>query len=112
MQTLRNDTEIADMAKITLATVKKFIRDNRAALLIDTESRFDGMTDCVESCKDRSFTPALTPDEGQNHSNKLGVQGAWFVFGSRDSFTSFERDGVRGIRVYNCCGSFSLGVRV
>ena len=96
--------------KITLATVKKFIRENRAALHIATKTRFDGMTDGCESCKDQSFTPAQTPDNG-GHENQLGVQGAWFVFGSRDHFQYFEADGFKGVKVYNCCGSFRLGVR-
>jgi hypothetical protein len=97
--------------KITLATVKKFIRDNAGKLYISTGSTFDGMVDCVMPCADKGFTLAQTPDEGQNHSNKLGVQGAWFVFGSRDSFSAFEADGFTGIKVYNCCGSFRLAVR-
>lgn len=100
------------MAKITLTTVKKFIRENAGKLYISTESRFDGMTDGVERCADPSFTLAQTPEAGQNHENKLGIQGAWFVFSSRDHFTAFEKDGFKGIRVYNCCGSFSLGVKV
>lgn len=99
--------------KITLATVKKFIRTHMGTdLQISVRSSFSGMTDCVESTSDRGFTPALTPDEGQNHSNKCGVQGAWFVFGSRDSFTEYNEGGYTGVRVYNCCGSFVLAVRV
>lgn len=99
------------MAKITLATIKKFIRTNTGKLYISTRSRFDGMTDGCEPCADKSFTLAQAPEAGQNHENKLGVQGAWFVFGSRDSFTAFEADGFRGIDVYNCCGHFRLAVQ-
>jgi hypothetical protein len=97
--------------KITLATVKKFIRDNAGSLYIATKSRFDGMTDGCEPCADQSFTLAQAPEAGRNHENTLGIQGAWFVFGSRDSFDAFEADGYKGIKVYNCCGSFRLAVR-
>ena len=99
------------MSKPTLATVKAFIRKNRAALMISTETRFDGMTDGCERCADRSFTPALTPEEGRNHSNTLGIQGAWFVFGSRDSIEAFDDGTFAGYKIYNCCGSFRLAVR-
>lgn len=98
--------------RITLATVKAFIRKNRENLLIATLNRFDGMTDGIEGCADKSFRPAVAPEAGSNHANTLGIAGAWFVFGSRDYFTAIERDGVVGFHVYNSCGSFDLGVRI
>lgn len=100
------------MSKATLATVKAFIRKNRPQLLISCLSSFDAMQDGVRSTGDASFSPALTPDADRNHSNTLGIQGAWFVFGSRDYISEFESDGVRGFHVSNSCGSFDIGVRV
>ena len=97
--------------RVTLATVKAFIRKHRAELLISTLSEFDAGTDGVQHSGNRAFVPAQDPDEGHNHSNCLGIRGAWFVFGSRDYFTPLERDGVKGFHVYNCCGSFDIGVR-
>jgi hypothetical protein len=97
--------------KITLATVKRFIKANRANLLISCRSSFDGMTDCVQSTGDNSFSAARVPEGNRNHENKLGIEGAWFVFDSRDRFHHFETEELVGIDVYNCCGDFILAVR-
>jgi hypothetical protein len=99
------------MAKVTLSTIKSFIRKNRANLLISNLSEFDGMTDCVQQTGTKGFRPATEPSADRNHANCLGISGAWFVFNSRDYFSEFERDGVKGYHVYNCCGSFDIGVR-
>jgi hypothetical protein len=96
------------MAKITLATVKRFVKANRETLLISTRSHFDGMIDCVTGCADKSFSPVQAPEH--NHENTLGIKGAWLVFGSRDRFSAFETDELTGIEVYNCCGHFVLAV--
>lgn len=93
--------------KITLSTVKAFIRKNEGKLLIDVKSKFDGMCDGVRSCGDRGFSPVQKSD---GFKNTLGIQGAWFVFQSRDYFSAFEKDGLKGIEVYNCCGSFVIAV--
>lgn len=99
------------MKKPTLATVKAFIRQNRAALQISVRRSFDGMVDgCVEN-PDKSFSAALTPDEGRNHSNALGIAGAWFVLGGRDYFSAYDDGTFAGFKVYNACGSFILAVR-
>jgi hypothetical protein len=95
------------MAKITKATVKSFIKKNRANLLISCKSQFDGMSDMVKSIKDQSFSKAL--DDGMvNHT--LGIAGAWFVGNSRDWFVHYETDTLIGIDVYNSCGSFTLAI--
>ncbi len=96
------------MAKITLATVKSFLRKNKGKVYIATKSHFDGSVDGVMPCGDKSFTLA----QPGTHENELGIHGAWFVFGSRDWITPFEKDGMRGFEVYNCCGSFELAVKV
>jgi hypothetical protein len=99
------------MAKVTLSTIKAFIRKNRPNLLISNLSEFDSMVDGVSPTENKAFRPAEQPEEGRNFDNCLGVRGAWFVFGSWDYFTEFERNGVKGFHVYNCCGSFDIGVR-
>jgi len=96
------------MAKATMATVKAFIRKNRANLLISCKSSFDGMTDGVVFTSDRGFYPVQ--DAEYAHENNMNIAGVWFVFGSRDYITPFEKDGLRGFDIYNCCGSFSLAV--
>lgn len=108
--------QIEPSKKITLATVKAFIAKNRGELHISCRSRFNGMTDGVESCNDQGFTPVAAPStEGKafknlGRDNTLGIAGAWFVFGSRDSFSAYDDGKFSGIKVYNCCGSFVLAV--
>lgn len=97
------------MAKITLATVKAFIRKNRENLLISCKSSFDGSVDCVMPSGDSTFTPAQKAE--YEHSNNMNIAGAWFVFGSRDYITPFEKDGLRGFEIHNCCGSFALAIK-
>lgn len=95
------------MSKITMATIKSFIRKNEGKVMIKVKSKFDGMVDGVQSVED-SFALAVKSDGNARYT--LGVQGAWFVGGSRDYFTEFNNDGIKGYEVYNCCGSFILGV--
>lgn len=94
--------------KITLSTVKSFIRKAGDSLLVSTKSRFDGMTDGCEACADKSFSPRRPSDYAQEHN--LGIAGIWFVFGSRDHFWAYEDDKVQGIEVSNSCGRFILAV--
>lgn len=95
--------------KVTLATVKAFIRRNRATLLIKTHSSFDGMVDCVMDTGEREFTPASNTDN--YHDNNQGIRGVWFVGGSRNWFIAFDRGGLVGYETSNCCGKFSVAVR-
>jgi hypothetical protein len=92
-----------------MATLKSFVRKNRANLLIKVGSTFDGMSDCVRQTGDDTFTPAL--DSDRVFSNNLGIAGVWCVGGSRDYLTAINENGVQGIRVSNCCGSFTVAVR-
>jgi hypothetical protein len=94
--------------KITLATLKSFIKNNRANLLIKVRSRFDGMQDAVASINGAVFTSADATDKNINHT--LGIDGAWLVGHSNDRFKFFENETVIGVEVYNCCGTFILAV--
>lgn len=111
------NTALPRAKRITLATIKAFIAKNRASLLISTRSRFDGMTDGVESCGDQTFRVAAAPNrEGKpfvsrDRDNTLGIAGAWFVFDSRDYFRPFDEKDLVGYRVSNCCGDFVLAIR-
>lgn len=93
--------------KITLATVKKFVRENKDNLFINIESSFDGMTDCIQSRNGR-FAKAV-PGEYGGHT--LGIKGAWFVGHSDDYFQAYEKENMKGIEVSNCCGSFILAIQ-
>jgi hypothetical protein len=91
------------MRKITLATFKKFIRDNIDNLYISQISRFDGMTDCVESIQDKRFYKVEKVD--MTKPNTLGIGGLWLVLSGRDYFTEYENESMMGIRLDNCCGA-------
>lgn len=101
------NTTTAPHKKITLATLKSFIRHNRAALWVNQESSFDGMVDCVMPC-DGGFTPAR---ETGYVSNTLGISGVWVVGGAKNWFVPYCDGEFTGIRVYNCCGSFIVAIK-
>lgn len=95
------------MSKITIATVKSFINKNRADLLVNQKSSFDGMTDCVQS-HDFGFSPAV--DALNNLSNNLNIRGVWICGRGHDYCTAYDEKGVKGFEVYNSCGTFVVGV--
>ena len=90
--------------KITKATFKSFIKKNNGKLHILKKSDFDGMQDCVVSVANASFQPVVPANHV--YENNLGIQGVWLVGGSRDYFSHYQKNGMIGIEVYNCCGSF------
>lgn len=93
---------------ITLATFKKFVRENEGRLLIRTSSYFDGMIDGRTHVKNPAFSPA-TPTAGRDEHG-LGYAEIHLVLGSRDYFTAFDEGEYTGIGVSNCCGSFTVAV--
>lgn len=93
--------------KITLSTIKSFIRKNEGALYICAKSRFDGMTDCVQDCGG-TFSKAIPATDYLDST--LGIQGAWFVRGSRDYLKPYEDETYMGYYVSNCCGSFIIAI--
>lgn len=96
--------------KITMATVKSFIKNNSVDLYLKVESSFDGMVDCVMQEKNAAFKRVSLNDSLTN--NTYGIDGAWFVGSSRDYF-KFMNDGeFIGVEVSNCCGSFVIAVRI
>lgn len=99
------------MSKITLATVKSFVKKNFDKLYIKHISHFDPMTDCVEHSHKPEFKKVMPDEDRGDHRHSLGILGAWFVLSSSDYFSVFENDDYSGIEVYNCCGSFILAVK-
>jgi hypothetical protein len=89
--------------RITLATLKSFIRKNANFLYIKSKSRFDGMTDCVQEVQDQ-FTSILA-------ENAIGLKGAYLVGGSRNRFWNFENDNFVGIEISNCCGRSIIAIK-
>lgn len=96
------------MSKITKATFKSFLKKNEGKLYIKTISGFDAMSDCVVSTEDNGYT--LLKPAAYVHENNLGYEGVWLVGGS-DSFEPSHEGDFNGIKVYNCCGSFTLAVQ-
>lgn len=99
--------------KITLATVKSFIKKNKDKLFIQHLSSFDGMVDGVRPSENKEFHKAevYTPVAGTvGEAAECGVRGAWFVRQSRDYFNHFSDDKYEGIEVSNSCGNFILAV--
>jgi len=95
------------MKKITLATFKKFLKENEGNLLIKVKSVFDGMQDMVDQIENAGFRELKKGNGEQAYyrsENTLGYEGVWLVGYSRDSFREIEN----GIEVYNCCGSFDI----
>ena len=114
-----NDVKVK---KITVATVKGFIRKNRENLMIRVKSQFDGMQDCVaDCCNDNGFEKARERDrpmwyptqgsEADKAENKqtLNIQGVYFV-GGRDYCKAFENEYFKGYEVWNCCGNWFVAV--
>ena len=93
--------------RVTLATLKKFIRDNKDNLYALCKSNFDGMTDCVQQVKTtpKKVNPAVIDLENKH---TLGIGQIWLVGSSRDWFKAFEDDVFQGINGSNSCGSWTL----
>jgi hypothetical protein len=95
------------MTKITRATIKSFINNNE--IFIKTKTRFSGYTDCAESCENQSIKKAkILNKDNHNYKYNLGIDGAWFVGGSRDYFEPIQDVHFYGYEVYNSCGTFYL----
>ena len=94
--------------KITLATIKSFIRKNKDNLYLQQRTRFDGMVDCVLPVKDVSINKINPLVIDFNESYTYGIKNAWFVGSSRDYFTPYKIDNFTGYEVWNCVGSFFI----
>ena len=103
---MRNTTE----KKITLATVKSFIRKNLDNLRIKTRSEFCGMVDGVLSNPKAQFDAADTTKYDPTNKYSLGIPGVWFVGGSRDYLTAFETPEFTGFHISNSCGSWEVAI--
>lgn len=91
--------------RISITTIKTFIKANSENLYIKTQSKFNGMIDGLEYVKDGFEKAELCQDHIEY---TLGVKGAWFVGSSRDWKEPFENETMKGYRIVNCCGSFIL----
>lgn len=88
--------------KITLATFKKFLKENQGHLYIKVVTDFDSMTDGLRSLNG-DFEEVIYDNNG-HVENTLSIQGLWIVGGSRDYFSLYQDNTFIGIEVHNCCG--------
>ena len=100
----------ANGKRVTLATIKSFIKKSSAAgnLYFQSKSNFDGMVDCV--METNGIMEKFRATE-KNLQFTLGISGAWFVGRSSDHFREWSKDGYRGYEVYNCCGHFIIATK-
>jgi len=106
--------ETLQAKKITLSTVKSFIKKNRENLYINVKSSFDGMTDGVEQLRNgfvKAQADKTISKSSDYYDRTQGIKGAWFVGSSRDYFTSYNENYLTGIEVSNCCGTFILAIK-
>lgn len=94
--------------RITLATIKSFIKKNDGKIWINVKSSFDGMTDGVEQLHG-GFNPAK--DSGDYYEHTLGIKGAWLVGQSRDYFSQYDDGVFTGYDASNSCGHFIIAVK-
>lgn len=92
------------MAKrITRATLKSFIRKNIANLYTIEFSTFNGMIDCVDKGLQK-LTKEKEYDFTQEYT--LGLHNIWLC--GHDGYEEYEYQGMKGIYIYNCCGSYAV----
>ena len=112
-------TTTMTVKKITIATVKSFIRRNRSTLLVRVKSAFDGRQDGVRDHAASAYAPAACCETYCHETGRyvpasadsrdtMGIMGVWFT--GRDSCRPIETETVRGYEVYNCCGTWSVAV--
>lgn len=82
--------------KITLATLKSFIKKSES-LFVLIESSFDGMIDGIRYETEKRIVKV-------SKENAIGHNGVWCVGSSRDYFRYFENENYFGIEVSNSCG--------
>ena len=97
------------MKKVTLATLKSFIRNNFDNLLIEVVSQFDGMQDCVISNNAKDFEPIIVTNHCPSYT--LGIKGLWLVGQSNDYIKMYENDNYKWFNVYNCCGECNIAIK-
>lgn len=103
-------TNSTQTKKVTLATVKSFIKKNINDLYIRMDSRFDGMVDCVMPNSEANFSK-VDPTKLDFSKPDFGLEGFWHVGQSSDYFEFFQENNMTGFKVSNCCGSSILAIK-
>ena len=94
--------------RITMATIKSFIKKNADNLYLKKVNSFDGMVDGISEAGAHDFSQVeLNPN---THKNQLGINGAWFT-PSGNLLTAYDDGTFKGFDVYNCCGNFIIAIK-
>jgi hypothetical protein len=88
--------------KITKATIKSFINQNKGKLFIRTDSHFDSMCDCVMAKQNAAFVPIVEAEGDLG----LGFAAHWCE--GRTWTKAFESASHQGYEISNCVGSYVL----
>ena len=98
------------MYKITLATIKSFIKREHIAGRLHSKSlsSFDGMVDCVMP-KVSDWTKVESVNFEKQHT--FNIPNIWLVGESRDYFTAYQDENFIGYEISNACGSSLIGFK-
>lgn len=96
--------------KITMATVKSFVKKNINELHVKCCSRFDGMTDCVEKNTDAAYKK-VDPEKLDFNKPSFGFDGFWTVGCSRDYIKQITENNFTGFEVSNSCGRSIIAIK-
>lgn len=96
--------------KITMATVKSFIKKNINVLHVKCCSRFDGMVDCVMPNHDVGFN-SVDPTKLDFNKPSFGIDGFWTVGQSDDYLKIYEDANFTGFEVSNSCGRSIIAIK-
>lgn len=94
--------------RITMATVKSFIKKNSDKLFLKKINSYDGTIDGINDRASHGFTRVVY--NPNSHSNQLGIEGAWFTPG-RNLLTVYDDGTYKGYDVCNCCGHFIIAIK-
>mgnify|MGYP001218571265 CR=1 FL=1 len=97
--------------KITLATLKKFIKDNEGNLYIKIESTFNMLTDSIEFVQTKFKKTEFNKEKSKKIDRDLGYKGLWIVGNGDDNFINYEDENFIGIKIINCCGVSIIAIK-
>jgi hypothetical protein len=95
--------------RITLATIKSFIRKNKENLFIRTTRSYDLIESFSKTSDNLNFRPIESTDLSIQYT--LGIKDVWIAGQGRDGFLAYENDKYIGYDIYNVCHAFNLVIK-
>lgn len=93
--------------RITVTTVRAFIRKNQGKIFINVKLIFDGMQDGM-AAKNEGFLPATETTD--NVENTFGIMNAWFTSGT-NYIVYYDSENYTGFSISNACAHFILAIK-